>query len=425
MNSLIHRKATVLALLIARVLVGSAILPKAEAVLPPPDGGYPGGNTAEGQNALFSLTTGGFNTAVGWLSLRSNADGDFNTAIGAGALLANISDANTATGAGALLSNTTGTNNTASGTLALFTNTIGNSNTAIGNGALLENISAAANTAVGSLALANNDVAGNTLANSNTAVGALALFSNTDGWENTGVGDSALASNQSGHSNVAIGSGALQANMDGSYNTVVGFEAGRDVNGQDNIYIGDWAGVGITAENNTTRIGHYQDHCYIDGIYQEQPDPAANQPVMVAPNGHLVTPASSARFKESIKPMDKASEAILALQPVTFHYKNDANATPQFGLVAEEVARVNPDLVVPDGDGKPRSVRYEAVNAMLLNEFLKEHRKNEEQQAMIAELKAEIGTLSATVKAQAEQIQKVGAQLELSKPASQIAVKKK
>src|SRR5262249_56637913 len=108
---------------------------------------------------------------------------------------------------------------------------------------------------------------------------------------------------------------------------------------------------------------------YIDGIYSEAPDPNANQAVMVAPDGHLVTPIDSARYKEDIKSMEKASEMILVLQPVTFHYKNDANAIPQFGLVAEEVAKVNPYLVIPDRDGKPRSVRYDAVNAMLLNEF--------------------------------------------------------
>jgi trimeric autotransporter adhesin len=402
-----------------------ALSPMAQAVVPAPDGGYPGGNTAEGQNALLSLTTGTYNTAVGIYSVLSLTDGDFCTGVGAGTLLSNTADENTAAGAGALLSNTIGEANAAYGAFALFRNTIGNSNTAIGAGTLLENIAASGNTAIGTLALANNDVVGVATAESNTAVGALALFNNIGGWENTAVGYSALASNQSGYANVAIGNAALHANL-GSYNTVVGFRAGHDVDGTGNIYIGESAGIGILAESSTTRIGNGQNHCYIDGIYLEQPDPAANQPVMVAPNGHLVTPASSARFKESIKPMDKASEAILALQPVTFHYKNDANATPQFGLVAEEVARVNPDLVVPDGDGKPRSVRYEAVNAMLLNEFLKEHRKVQQLKAAMAQQKksfeANLGKQQKQIEALTSGLEKVNAQLATASP-STVALK--
>jgi Chaperone of endosialidase len=403
-----------------------ALSPMAQTVVPAPDGGYPGGNTAEGQNALLSLTTGTYNTAVGIYSVLSLTDGDFCTGVGAGTLLSNTADENTATGAGALLSNTIGEANTANGAFALFSNTIGNSNTAIGAGTLLENIAASGNTAIGTLALANNDVVGVATAESNTAVGALALLNNIGGWENTAVGDSALASNQTGYANVAIGNSALYANVDGAYNTVVGFRAGRDVDGGGNIYIGDSVGGGILHENNTTRIGNHQQHCYIDGIYQEQPDPAANQPVMVAPNGHLVTPVSSARFKEDIKPMDNASEAILALQPVTFHYKNDANATRQFGLVAEEVARVNPDLVVPDGDGKPRSVRYEAVNAMLLNEFLKEHRRVEQLEAAMAKQKksfeANLGKQQKQIEALASGLEKVNAQLATASP-STVALK--
>ncbi len=424
-----------------------ALSQPALAVVPSPDGGYPGGNTAEGQAALFGLTSGTYNTAVGFFSLRSNSQGSFNTAIGAGTLLLNTANENTATGVGALLSNTTGPENTANGAFALSRNTVGNSNTAVGSGALLGSVSSSGNTAIGSLALANNDAAGNNLAIFNTAVGALALLSNTDGWDNTAVGDSALASNQTGHSNVAVGDRALYSNVNGSYNTVVGWQAGYHVNGADNIYIGEYAGFGIAAENNTTRIGNYQAHCYIGGIYQEQPDPAANQPVMVAPSGHLVTPVSSARFKQDIKPMENASESILALQPVTFHYKNDARGIPQFGLVAEEVGEVNSDLVVRDRDGKPRSVRYEAVNAMLLNEFLKEHRKVEEQQrkiekqeAAITELKstnaqqrsdfeataaeqqARIQALTASFKEQAAQIQKVSAHLTAAtEPATKVA----
>jgi hypothetical protein len=384
----------------------------------------------------LSLTTGMHNTAVGYVSLKSITTGGYNTAIGSGALLANIADANTATGTFSLLANTTGGFNTAEGALALFRNTNGNSNTAIGAGTLLQNVSGSANTAVGNLALANNDITGNGSANSNTALGALALFNNIGGWENTAVGDGALQNNQTGYANVALGRQALFANVNGAYNTIVGFWAGHDINGTDNIYLGEFTGLGITSENNTTRVGSHQDHCYVDGIYQEQPDPNANQPVMVAPNGHLVTPVSSARFKENIKAMEQASEALLALQPVTFHYKNDTKAIPQFGLIAEDVAKVNPGLVILDGDGKPRSVRYDAVNAMLLNEFLKEHKRVGEQQATIEQLKANAAKQEATIsglnknvemlttqlKEQAAQIQKVSAQMELSNAIGQTAL---
>ena len=145
---------------------------------------------------------------------------------------------------------------------------------------------------------------------------------------------------------------------------------------------------------------------------------------MVNSSGQLGVAPSSERFKDQIKPMDKASEAVLALKPVTFHYKKeiDPAGTSQFGLVAEEVEKVNPDLIVRDKEGKPYSVRYEAVNAMLLNEFLKEHRKVEEQQATIAQLKSGIEALTATVKEQASQIQKVSAELQLQKPAPQTVV---
>ena len=440
------RRVTVSSLTIIS-LAWFALCPIARAVVPPPDGGYANFTTAEGTKALQSLTTGTGNSGLGWYALFSDTTGSFNTAIGAGSLVLNNEDSNTAVGTAALLLNTSGEENTAIGastlvyndtgnrntavgafTLtnniggaantavgrgALSSNTDGAGNTAIGAGALVQNLFGSANTAVGNLALANNNVVGN-LADSNTAVGALALFNNTDGYQNTAVGDSALASNQIGYANVAVGAGALQSNVNGPYNTMIGFWAGHDIDGTDNIYIGEFTGVGITSENATTRIGSHQDHCYIDGIYLEQPDPNANQPVMVAPNGHLVTPASSERFKEKIQPMNDASEAILALKPVAFQYKADATHAPQFGLIAEEVAHVNAALVVYDKNGKPYSVRYDQVNAMLLNEFLKEHRT-------VQELKKELATLTATVKQQAERLEKVSADVEMSKVAVNVA----
>jgi hypothetical protein len=137
--------------------------------------------------------------------------------------------------------------------------------------------------------------------------------------------------------------------------------------------------------------------------------------VGITADGQLGVRASSVRFKELVKPMEKASEAIFSLQPLTFRYKKDPAAVPQFGLVAEEVAKVNPDLVTPDVEGKPFTVRYDEINAMLLNEFLKEHRKNEEQQK-------QINVLTAQLKEQAAQIQKVSAQVEVNKTASQIVL---
>src|SRR5438874_10690509 len=217
----------------------------------------------------------------------------------------------------------------------------------------------------------------------------------------------------------------------GSFNTIIGCHAGTNssVDGSDNIYIGATAGPASGAENGALRIGDplFIAGTWIAGIFGATAP--AGIPVVVSATGKLGTVISSARFKDDIKPMDKASEAIFALNPVTFHYKKqlDANGTPQFGLVAEQVAKVNPDLVVPDRDGKPYTVRYEAVNAMLLNEFLKEHRTvqdlkvtAEKQQATIALQESQIKALTASLREQATQIQKVSAQLEMIKPAPQM-----
>ena len=194
---------------------------------------------------------------------------------------------------------------------------------------------------------------------------------------------------------------------------------GNIVAGNFNVYIGTDVGAGLPDESDTIRIGRFvgpvSTNCFVAGAFGV--NDAASIPLRIAPDGHLATGVSSARFKKDIKPMDKASETILALKLVTFHYKNDPKETPQFGLVAEDVAKVNPGLVVLDRDGKPYTVRYEEVNAMLLNEFLKEH-------STVLELKKEIAALAATVKEQAVQIQKVSAQIEVNKPAPQVVVNK-
>ena len=164
--------------------------------------------------------------------------------------------------------------------------------------------------------------------------------------------------------------------------------------------------------------------CFIGSIFGQPVDPATGTAVFVDTNGKLGTMLSSRRFKHDIKPMDKSSEAILALKPVTFHYKSDAKGTPQFGLVAEEVAEINPDLVVRDKNGEILTVRYEQINAMLLNEFLKEHRNVEELkkdfQTTVAQQQKEIEALTARLNEQAAQIQKVSARIEMSKPAQQV-----
>jgi uncharacterized coiled-coil protein SlyX len=432
-----------------------AFSPTAQAVVPAPDGGYPGGNTAEGQSALFSQTTGLYNTAVGIFSLLSVTDGNFCTGVGAGALLANTADGNTATGAGALFSNTDGQGNTANGEFALFTNTDGFNNTATGAGALQNNTTADSNTANGSSALFNNTQGEsntaigtaalliNQIGSRNTATGAQALFLNTAD-DNTAYGYKALDSNATGFFNTAVGDEALQTNTGGGGNTAVGYFALHNSTGGGNIAIGVGAGTNLTAgnnniyignvgapggESNTTRVGIAKttQRTFIDGIRGVTTgfNDAVN--VVIDSAGQLGTVSSSRRFKTDIKPMDNASGSILALKPVTFRYKTQKDAKPQFGLIAEEVAEVNPDLVVHDENGEIYTVRYDAVNAMLLNEFLKEHKRVDDQQATITELRSTVAqqqkgmeTLTARLRDQAAQIQKVSAQIETSRPVTQL-----
>ena len=377
------------------------LFPNARAVVPAPDGGYPNFTTAEGTKALQSLTTGSANTAVGWFSLFSNAGGSFNTATGAGSLLFNTADANAAFGAAALLFNTTGINNTAVGAAALLHNTIAEENTATGAFALLNNTTGARNTAVGADALSDN-----TTGNNNTSVGSFALSDNLLGNDNTAVGSFALSNTTAGN-NTAIGEAALLSTTTGNHNTAFGHSAGAaQTTGSNNVYIG-YSIQGVAGESNA---------CYIGSIFGQIS--IGGTAVSVNSSNKLGTTTSSKRFKEDIKPMDKVSEALFALNPVAFRYKKevDATATPQLGLVAEDVEKVNPDLVVRDQEGKPYSVRYDQVNAMLLNEFLKEHRKVQKLETNDAEQQREIKGLVATVKEQAAQIQKVSAQLAAASP---------
>ena len=247
------------------------------------------------------------------------------------------------------------------------------------------------------------------------ATGTNALFSSTTGFFNMANGSSAMFRNTTGNYNVAEGLNALYSNTTGSNNIAIGINAGGDLTtGSGNIDIGN---RGIAGESRNIRIGTKgsQTNTFIAGI--SGVTVAGGVGVIVDTNGHLGTVVSSKRFKEEIKPMDKASEAILSLQPVTFRYKHelDPNDIPQFGLVAEEVEKVNPDLVARDEQGKAYTVRYEAVNAMLLNEFLKEHRKVEEQATDIAQLKSTVRTLTAALNEQVAQIRKVSEQLGVNK----------
>jgi Chaperone of endosialidase len=443
MNPLIHLKTTS-PLLITLTLLCFALLPKAQAVVPPPDGGYPNFTTAEGQNALFSLTTGAANTAVGWFSLKSVTTGSFNTGLGAGTLVLNTGDSNTATGVAALLLNTDGHDNTANGTATLVHNSTGSSNTAVGAFALNNNDSGNANTALGRDALFQNTTGtGNTAtghgaltsnidADGNTANGFFALHDNTAGEQNTAIGQQALAVNQAdantatgfqalfsnttGNGNTAIGVNALTANAGGDANTAIGVNALQaNSTGSANIGLGFFAGAGVSTANNVICIGalgqNVDSSCYISHIFNQ---PGGSQAVFVSADGKLGAQVSSRGFKEEIKPMDEASEALFALQPVKFRYKKeiDPDRIPQFGLVAEDVEEVNPDLVIRDNEGKPYSVRYDQVNAMLLNEFLKEHRKVQELEANAARQQKQIEALTAG-------LQRVSAQLELSKPVPQ------
>src|SRR5262245_5635028 len=456
MNRLIEMNKATAVFFLLLALTCFCLSPLAHALNPPPDGGYPNGNTAEGDGALQSLTPGpnaSFNTAIGVNALFHHTTGSSNTANGAFALLNNTGGTNnTAIGSSALENNTTGNYNTANGVAALFSNTTGINNTATGSFALVNNTTGNNNMASGFRALQNNTTGnynmasgffalqGNTTGEFNTATGAGALFSNTAD-ENTATGAAALVHNTTGEFNTAAGSATLFFNTTGAHNTANGFQTlVNNTTGNDNVALGFLAGNNQTTGSNNVYIGSNilgvageNNTCYIASIFGQTS--ADGIPVLINSSHKLGTATSSARFKRDIHDMDKASEALFALRPVAFRYKEDIDPAgiSQLGLVAEDVEKVNPDLIVRDKEGKPYSVRYDQVNAMLLNEFLKEHCTVQEQgatitkqrkdfEAAVAQQQMEIEALTATVKQQAAQIQKVNAQLEVSKPAPQVVV---
>jgi len=445
MNPVVRLKETVPIFVVTFLLACFGVLNRTQAVETDPQDWFPNGTTACGQNALVNLREGQFNTAIGWFSLNAVTGGNYNTAIGAGALVLSTGNNNTAVGTAALLfntvgedntstgfqalaSNTEGNDNTAVGSLALFTNTVGDQNTALGVGALQDNTAGDDNTANGVSALGRNiEGSWNTAMGSqalaastgynNTAIGFQALSTNTDGSSNTAIGRYALTNNTLATFNTAIGQDSLLVATIGGGNTGVGYGAlSSTTTGSSNTALGFQAGWGVTDSSNVICIGslgqNISNSTWIENIWNVTPQDGEVAPVIVSAGGQLGVAASSARFKKDIASMKDASEAILSLRPVTFHYKSDAKETQQFGLIAEEVAKVNPALVLSDRGGKPFTVRYEAVNAMLLNEFLKEHRK-------VEKLEAALDTVNRRLAEQDAKIQKVNAQLEVSKPAPQ------
>ena len=357
------------------LLIGCfALLPGAKAAEPAvADTALAGGNTADGQNALLSLTTGTFNTAIGFDSLLLNTDTSFNTGVGAGTLLVSTANQNIAVGAGALLSNTTGEDNNAVGTFALF-----NATTAFFN----------------------------------NAHGREALLSTTEGTENNAFGDLAMQNNTTGSGNTAIGDDALRFNVDGSGNVAIGDEAGTGLgtNVSNCIAIGaPGAGPFATLDNT----------CFIGSIFGENvSDPGTQAAVFVDQFNVVGIFNSSRNHKHDIQPMAKTSETLYQLKPVTFKFNSDWKASTQYGLIAEDVAEVDPQLVVRR-DGETVTVRYEQINAMLLNEFLKEHNTAVEERRKVKDLERTVARLVAAVNEQAAQIQKVSARLELTKPTPQ------
>ena len=317
-------------------------------------------NTAFGFKALLSNTNGFNNTATGTSALQLNTSGSNNTAIGTFALENNTGDNNTATGAGALSLNTNGANNTASGINALSLNTNGGNNTATGAQALVSNATG----------------------NSNTASGVNALFSNTTGHHNTATGAGSLVGNSTGSKNTAIGVAALNQST-GNKNIGIGFQAGLTLTtGNNNVYIGN---KGAGDESQTIRIGTAQTQTFIAGI---------GNAIVTGPNvevdtdtGQLgISGISSARYKREIESMGARSAGVLQLRPVTFAYRQDALGVVRYGLIAEEVQGVYPELVTHTATGEPLAVRYQELIPMLLNEL--QRQRQEFQQTLQSQQQA-------------------------------------
>ncbi len=397
-----------------------------------------GFNTAMGAAALLSNTTGQANTAMGVNSLRANKIGTNNTAVGNNSLMTNTEGKNnTASGFMALSSNTKGSQNTAMGTVALNKNTTGSHNTAMGFGALANNTIGRENTAMGHEALSANEgirntatgfhalrkntkgqgniangfmsLSRNTEGSRNIAIGNFALMYN-EGTDNVAIGGGALLNNESGLRNIAMGRVALAHNKNGDFNIAIGHYAGykNETGGDRNIYVGNQG----ANESNTIRIGTdgEQTRTFLAGIRGVTTDMADAVTVVIDSTGQLGTVSSSRRFKEDIRDMAEASSKLNQLRPVTFRYKKastDGAQPQQYGLIAEEVAEVYPDLVVYGADGKVETVQYRKLTTMLLNELQKQHQKTLIQAKQIAELRVQV----TVVQTQNQQLQEFQARL--------------
>jgi hypothetical protein len=360
-------------------------------------GGDVNDNTRYGVTALSSITTGQNNSAFGFQALLSTTDGFTNAGFGTHALRDNTSGhRNVAVGSQALMLNTIGFRNVAVGMAALQDNTDGNYNTAVGGGGTLGN---------------------NTTGADNTAIGASALFQNTTGDNNTATGSGALASNGTGSANTAVGYTALNNHGNGDNNTAFGYSALWDqVSGSSNIALGGFAGsgnttgsfnisigsLGVDGDNNTTRIGTVaeQTRAIVAGIRGVTTGAADAIAVVIDSNGQLGTVSSSLRYKEDVSEMGEASGRLLDLNPVTFRYRkayDDGERPLEYGLIAEEVAEVFPELVVFNDENQPETVKYRLLSSMLLNELQKQHSTLSGQVAEIDELKDELAELRQQV----------------------------
>jgi hypothetical protein len=351
-------------------------------------------NVSAGLFALPPTTTGTQNTAVGDYALHSNTSGYYNTATGYEALFFNSGSYNTASGDGALYSNTLGDSDTAMGANALGSNTTGSSNTSTGAFALETNTTGSFNIADGYQALVAN-----TTGSYNTASGANALYHN-NGDSNTAAGYEAMIGNLTGSDNTASGYQAMYYNSAGNNNVAIGYQAGYNVTtASNNIHIGH---QGLATDSGAIRIGTAgtQTTAFIAGIEGVTTGNNNAVPVLVDSNGQLGTISSSRRYKEDIKDMGETSSGLMHLRPVTFRYKkpfNDGSQPIQYGLIAEEVAEVYPDLVARSTDGQVETVKYQVLDSMLLNELQK-------QNATIAAQKERIGAQEQQIQAQEQQI---------------------
>jgi hypothetical protein len=317
-------------------------------------------NTAAGASTLTFTTTGAANTALGSNALTYNTMGNENTAAGYGALYRNTDgNGNSAFGVDALNFNTSGSENTAMGLLALEANSTGGENTANGFFALANNTTGGGNTAGGAGALANN-----TTGSGNTSIGLDALDTNTAGANNTAIGASTLYNNATGNFNTAVGAGSLNGVSQGSSNIALGYNAGERTTGSNNIDIGN---LGVAADNGVIRIGTggTQKSVFVAGIATKKLTGSA---VYITSTGELGVLASSERYKTSIASMGMQSAKLRRLRPVTFHLKSEPDGAMQFGLIAEEVDKIYPELVIRDDAGEIQGVRYDELAPMLLNE---------------------------------------------------------